>query len=365
MALAAPLFTFSQGKYIIKGKIGNLNAPATVFLVYDNSVADRAVLNNGEFTFMGNVPQPTEAYLMVNTTGQSRPTSNYAHFYLETGGVITVTCTGELTNAVISGTLNNNALMRYNKLMRPLNKRDDELEIKDTAATEAQKRSIPFLKALELANRRLQKEKDAANTQFIHENPSSLVSLFALYNIAMYNDYNMVLPLYNKLSASVRDNPTGQAFAQTLTQMRDVRVGSIAPDFTLPDTANRLIKLSSFRGKYVLLDFWASWCPICRESAPGVVKAYNTWHGKNFNILSVSLDKPGGRQKWLQAIHHDGLKWTQVSDLQFWKSPVVAQYKLTGLPSNFLIDPNGKIIARDLDSDELAAKLAAIFNRGN
>ena len=142
-------------------------------------------------------------------------------------------------------------------------------------------------------------------------------------------------------------------------------LGSIAPDFVLPDTANRLIKLSSFRGKYVLLDFWASWCPICREAAPGVVKTYDKYTSKNVNILSVSRDKPGDRQKWLQAIRHDGLKWTQVSDLNFWKSPVVSLYKLTALPQNFLIDPNGKIIARDLDSDELATRLAGIFGVKN
>jgi peroxiredoxin len=150
-------------------------------------------------------------------------------------------------------------------------------------------------------------------------------------------------------------------YAETLKQMKHVGIGSIAPNFALPDTANRLIRLSSYRGKYVLLDFWASWCPICREAAPGVLKAYNSYRNNKFSILSVSLDKPGDRRKWLEAIHHDGLRWTQVSDLQFWKSPVVSLYKLTALPSNFLIDPNGKIIARDLDSDELAARLSGIF----
>jgi peroxiredoxin len=143
--------------------------------------------------------------------------------------------------------------------------------------------------------------------------------------------------------------------------MHEVGIGRIAPDFELPDTLGNMVKLSSFKGKYLLLDFWASWCPVCRESSPGVLKAYIHYRDKNFNILSVSLDKPDAKQTWLNAIHHDGLLWTQVSDLKFWQSPIVSLYKLTALPQNFLIDPDGKIIARNLDGDELSAKLAEVF----
>ena len=357
-----PTLVFGQTeKYVIKGSIGNLDAPATVFLVYNNAIAGKAVLSHGAFTFSGTVDGPTQAYLMLNRTGNSSPTNNYTILYLEDGGTIKVASTNDLTEASITGTKNNDARTRYKALMRPLETRDRDLEVKDTTASEAQKRSPKFLKALEVANMQLEKEKNAANKKFVTENPSSLISLEALYYYAMYNDYSAVAALYRTLSPMVKSSPGGKSYAETLKQMEHVGVGSIAPDFAMPDTANRLIKLSAFRGKYVLLDFWASWCPICRESAPGVVKAYDTYRNKNFNILSVSLDKPGDRQKWLQAIHHDGLKWTQISDLSFWKSPVVGLYKLTALPQNFLIDPNGKIIARDLDSDELSAKLAAIF----
>lgn len=363
---SVPALVFGQAeKYTIKGSIGTLNAPATVFLVYNNAIAAKAVLNHGSFTISGTIDRPTQAYLMLNPEGNNKPTNNYTVLYLEGGGVISIASTADLTEASITGTKNNDARARYKVLMRPLEKRDRDLEVKDTTASEEQKRSPKFLKALELANMQLEKEKNAANKKFITENPSSLVSLEALYYYAMYNDYRAVAALYNGLWATVRNSPGGKSYAETLKKMQQVGVGSIAPDFAMPDTANRLIKLSSFRGKYVLLDFWASWCPICRESAPGVVKAYNTYSRKNFSMLSVSLDRPGERQKWLQAIRHDGLKWTQISDLSFWKSPVVSLYKLTALPQNFLIDPNGKIIARDLDSDALAARLASIFGAKN
>ncbi len=245
--------------------------------------------------------------------------------------------------------------------MMPIERRDGELETRDTSASEEQKRSPQFLKELESLNKDLEKERKAVNKKFIIENPSSLVSLDALYSFAMYSDYNDVSSLFEMLSPSVKNSPGGKAYAETIEKMHAVGIGSIAPDFELPDTANNTVKLSAFRGKYLLLDFWASWCPICRESAPGVLKAYNIYKNKDFNILSVSLDKPGDKQKWLNAIHHDGLLWAQVSDLKFWSSPIVALYKLIALPQNFLIDPNGKIIARDLDGNELSAKLAEVF----
>ncbi len=324
-------------------------------------IADSAVLNNGAFTFNGIISQPTEAYLTLNKTGNGFTNDNYVRFYLETGAVINVVSSDSLEKAKITGTRNNDDEERYKILMAPIERRDGELETRDTSASEGQKKSPQFLKELELLNKSLEKERQAANKKFITENPSSLVSLDALYSFAMYSDYNDVSLLFEKLSPSVKNSPRGKSYAETLEKMHAVGVGNIAPDFELPDTSNNTVKLSSFRGKYLLLDFWASWCPVCRESNPGVLKAYNIYKNKSFDILSVSLDKPGDKKKWLNAIHHDGLLWTQVSDLKFWSSPIVALYKLTALPQNFLIDPNGKIIARDMDGNELSAKLAELF----
>jgi len=214
-----------------------------------------------------------------------------------------------------------------------------------------------------MQNKALEKERRALNMQYITDHPGSLISLDALQSFATFSDYNAISALYNKLSAEVKNSPQGKAYAQTLDNMSAVGLGKIAPDFELPDTSARPVKLSSFRGKYVLLDFWASWCPVCRESSPGVLKAYKQYKDKNFTVLSVSLDKPGDKKAWLNAIHHDGLLWTQVSDLKFWQSPLVNLYKLTAIPQNFLLDPDGKIIARDLDSNELPAKLAEIFKQ--
>jgi len=362
--LFSQVAVFAQNnKFTVAGKIANLNSPATVFLIYNGVIFNSAVLKNGEFTFSGTIDYPTEAYLSLNKRGNGFTEDNYVKFYLETGGIIYVISTDSLAKAKITGTANNNDNERYKALMRPIELRDEALEIKDTSATEAQKRSSQFLKRLELDNKVLEKERRALNKKFITENTSSLVSLDALNSFALYGDYDDVLALYNQLSPSVKKSMAGKSYAKTLEAMRATGIGQIAPDFELPDTSSNMVKLSSFRGKYLLLDFWASWCPVCRESSPTVLKAYTRYKNKGFNVLSVSLDKPGAKETWLTAIHHDGLVWTQVSDLKFWQSPIVSLYKLTALPQNFLIDPSGRIIARDLRGEDLENKLEQVLRK--
>jgi peroxiredoxin len=134
-----------------------------------------------------------------------------------------------------------------------------------------------------------------------------------------------------------------------------------APDFTLPDLSGKPVALSSFKGKWVLVDFWASWCPPCRAENPNVVKAFNQFKGKNFTILGVSLDRPGQKDKWEEAIKADGLAWSHVSDLKFWESPVVPLYNIEGIPYNVLINPEGVIVAENLRGEELAKKLAEVL----
>lgn len=139
-------------------------------------------------------------------------------------------------------------------------------------------------------------------------------------------------------------------------------IGQTAPELSLPDPNGKEVKLSSFRGKYVLVDFWASWCKPCREENPTVVKAYNKFKDKNFTILGVSLDRPGQKDEWMKAVMKDNLTWTQVSDLMFWNSPVVQLYGIEGIPYNVLVDPDGKIIAESLRGPALEAKLGELLN---
>jgi peroxiredoxin len=137
-------------------------------------------------------------------------------------------------------------------------------------------------------------------------------------------------------------------------------VGKQAPELVLPDIDGKPVALSAFRGKYLLVDFWASWCGPCRQENPNVLKAYEAFKNKNFAILGVSLDKD--KDAWQQAIREDKLGWTHVSDLKFWSSKAVETFKFEGIPFNVLIDPNGKIIAESLRGEDLENKLKEVLN---
>ncbi len=363
ICVCLPAISFAQqGKFQIKGKVADLNSPAKLFLVYNNNIADTTTLHNGAFEFNGTIDRTYAAYLTLNKTGKGFTSDNYIKFYLEAGSII-VKSPDSLAKAHISGTKNNDDNERYKSVMQPIERRDGQLEAMDSNATEAEKKSPVFLHKLELLNKALESDRKAANKKFISDNPASLVGLDALYSYAMYSNYNDIAALYDHLSPDVQNSAEGKAYAQELEKMSTVATGKIAPDFELPDTNNNKVSLSSFRGKYVLLDFWASWRPLCRQANPGIVATYNQNKGKNFTILGVSLDKPGAKETWLKAIQHDGLSWTQISELKFWQSKVVSLYHLTALPQNFLIDPDGKIIARDLDGQELSARLAEILGK--
>lgn len=131
-------------------------------------------------------------------------------------------------------------------------------------------------------------------------------------------------------------------------------------DFTQNDINGKAVKLSDFKGKYVLLDFWASWCGPCRAENPNVLKAYNQYKDKNFTILGVSLDEKG--DAWQKAIKDDALPWMQVSDLKGWQNEASSKYGISGIPANFLINPEGIIIAKDLRGEDLETKLAEVLN---
>jgi peroxiredoxin len=166
----------------------------------------------------------------------------------------------------------------------------------------------------------------------------------------------LVKSMTDKIAELQKNQGGGDAGSEEPTA---VKVGQVAPDFTLPDPSGKMISLSSFRGKYVLVDFWASWCGPCRQENPNVVKAYQQFKGKNFTILGVSLDKT--KDKWQEAIKADGLAWNHVSDLKFWESAVVPLYGINAIPTNFLLDPQGKIIAANLRGQALEEKLKEVL----
>lgn len=362
-----PVMAFAQdGTYIIQGKVGNYNAPAKMYLRYEAKgkvVTDSVKLKDGNFQFKGSVSNgPQNAYLMFNQAGTGPAYKDYKSIFLEPG-TLNVNSPDSVSKATINGPKTNMDNARYDAQMKPFNDEQDAIDAKAKGATPEQRSSDAFEKEITTSQKALDAKQAEANKKFIQDNPDSYISLEALEMYAYNADYKDIAPLYNGLSESVKHTKSGKEFGERLPKLKAIAIGAMAPEFTEADTSGKMVSLASFRGKYVLLDFWASWCGPCRRENPNVVKAYNKYKGKNFTILSVSLDRPNGKQKWLDAIHKDGLTWNHVSDLQFWQSKVAGLYAVRAIPQNFLIGPDGKIIAHNLMGDDLEDKLAELFGK--
>ena len=164
-----------------------------------------------------------------------------------------------------------------------------------------------------------------------------------------------------QIKPAAMQNQYGLAITETVATELTLGFGQVAPVFVQNDPDNKPVSLENFRGKYVLVDFWASWCGPCRQENPNVVKAFNQFKEKGFTVLGVSLDQPGAKTKWMDAIHKDGLTWTHVSDLKYWDNAAARLYGVRGIPQNYLLDPAGKIVAKNLRGEELMKKLAEIL----
>jgi len=199
--------------------------------------------------------------------------------------------------------------------------------------------------------------------EFIRRHPDSFASMLLLNNMITIVPADSASLYYSKLGKTYINTSYALNVQKTIAAKTNTAIGKIAPDFEQPDTAGKMIKLSDFKGKYVLLDFWASWCMPCREENPNVVQAYQQFHDKGFTVLSVSLDQSGKKSAWLNAIHHDQLTWTQVSDLKFWNNSVAKLYGIQAIPQNFLLDKEGRIIATNIKGDDLIKKLQEIFQK--
>ena len=230
-----------------------------------------------------------------------------------------------------------------------LNESGKELDITGSPANEV------FMQ-----NAKITRSKEYSLDSLLAAHPASAVSAyFVVKDFAYKLDLEGMKAVRAKFDASLDGTEYVKQIESMIARMEKVQVDSVAPDFTLPDVDGNPVSLSSFRGKYVLVDFWAAWCPDCRKENPNIVAAWEKYKDKNFAVLGVSLDR--NRDQWLAAIEKDGLKWTQVSDLKYWSSDAAVLYCIRWIPMSFLIDPEGKIVSIGLEGEELHNKLEELL----
>ena len=344
---ALPLLSRAQHTYTVKGQLAPSVKGKISLLWYNIATGshwDSTDITEGHFSFKGTIEQTETGQLLF---GNFNSRSSII-FYLEPG-TINIAYPAGAEYPTLSGTPLNNDLYAYNQLL------------------------YAFLDSLNKAegkkytwySKEIMGGKLGVIKTFVAKHPASKVSLDQLTQYAIGNKMPDALDsLYKQLSTTLQKSPKGVELATRISGMRSADVGDMAPAFTLPDTSGHNVSLAEFKGKYVLIDFWATWCGPCMAEMPNVRKAYEKYKASGFEIIGVSLDRPDSKEKWKKVIVRDQLAWTHVSDLNWWNSKAALAYNVNAVPANFLIDPNGKIIGKNLRGEALQDKLADLFHNG-
>lgn len=347
----------NKDQFVINGKLSNFGDLKMVRLYQSNQVVDSAAVEaNGEFTFTHTSPQPDffgldageKSYQLIAANGDD------------------ITFEADLKSAMseykVSGSEGAEKILEFNEIAKKYQEKfgalQKQFEARTSGLSEARREELYATMTSDFQAVKNQFEAEAL--AFGQKNKDNLGGFYAASSILQggQTKYEAELIRFAEdIKPRFPANKAVQAFAESMLALKPFSVGQVAPDFELPDASGKMIKLSSLRGKYVLLDFWASWCAPCRAENPNIVKAWQKYGAKNFTVFSVSLDEDRGA--WLKAIQDDGIAaWQQVSDLKYWNSKVVELYKISELPTSYLLDPDGKIAGKNLRGADLEAFLA-------
>ena len=339
--------------FVINGTVTGFKDSTWIYLTDGSNKnlisTDSALVVAGKFQFRGKLSTTT-----INVIIKTKNLSDYTFFWLENSIITFKAEKGHFEQAIINGSKTQLDDDKLNTLIQPLRNAEDSIS-KLRRIEKSETRKADLKKAMEVLEF---KEKEVYKS-FIKTNPNSIVSASDLSIYASTWGKAIVAPLYANFSTEIKNSVFGKDIAAYLKLNKDLKVGDHYADFEQQSSSGKMIKLSDFAGKLILLEFWGSWCGPCREDNPELIKTYNQFKQKGFEVFGVAADSE--KTEWLQAIESDQLPWPQVSDLKGAQNDAVQMYGVYKFPSNFLIDKKGIIIAQDLRGEELNKKLTALL----
>lgn len=373
-----------EGEVVIKGTIGNVSPPKQIWLYMGNEKWDTVVVKNGEFEYRKKTMLPAYGAIMVKYQPGGSFFSNMSlqNTFFEAGEMHINSDTDSIKNAVFSGpaATMHNQFQAYWKKEGAIVRNQRNITAELNAAPPEKLQSADYMADYEHRMEATYAQFDSLIEAQIRANPDSFVSMMAFGSylrrragnldtakaksyIGFFSDDILRSGFGEKAEKALAASSTPKEVSPVPNAQATQRVllgpGDAAPGFSQASLSGLSLSLSDFRDRYVLLDFWASWCVPCRKVNPDLVKLYDKHKGANFEILGISLDSD--HQKWEEAIQTDRLSWPQVSDLKGWKNEVAALYGIRAIPQSFLIDPQGKIVAKNPKVEELDKKLEELL----
>jgi len=367
VAIVSTTFLFSCNEknsgYTINGTIESIEDGEKVYIEIPNeegmpSAIDTAIVENGKFKFIGKAEQIEMAYLQIGSLqGKIR-------FILENATINITAYKDSLDVSKVEGSYQTDELTKFNKGFEVVQNKAQQYQMDNMQAYQkaAEEDDTETINRIREEFSVIQDQTNDYMKSYASENPKSYVSLLLLQQLVGDLDgFENVKTSFEALSEELKSTKKGKELQEKIESLLAVAIGQVAPDFSAPNPEGQMVSLKESLGKVTLIDFWASWCGPCRMENPNVVAMYNEFHEKGLNIIGVSLDREGQKDKWLEAIETDKLTWTHVSNLKFWQDPIAVQYGIQSIPATLLLDADGKIIAKNLRGNELREKVAELL----